>query len=162
MSTVTPKLGLVKPAGLEQFSRATYNNNLDIIDAAAMQVDYGSSSVSNGTWDFTACRFTRVRTGTRGIVVVELILTLTAVVVPSNTAAVLSVASVIPAGYMPLSATSIPVLSALTSNAGVGQSVGITLKSDGSFGIRSQAAGFTATAGSQIYSQHLYRWDGVL
>lgn len=33
MSTVTPFLNLVKPAPLEAFSRATYNNNLDLIDA---------------------------------------------------------------------------------------------------------------------------------
>lgn len=32
MSTVTPKLGLTKPAGTEQFNLATYNNNLDIVD----------------------------------------------------------------------------------------------------------------------------------
>ena len=35
MSTVTPYLNLVKPAPLENFSRATYNNNLDLIDANA-------------------------------------------------------------------------------------------------------------------------------
>lgn len=32
MSTVTPNINLVKPAPLEQFSLATYNNNLDLID----------------------------------------------------------------------------------------------------------------------------------
>lgn len=32
MSTVTPLLNLVKPATVEQFSLATYNNNLDSID----------------------------------------------------------------------------------------------------------------------------------
>jgi hypothetical protein len=162
MSTVTPKLGLVKPTTLEQYALSVLNNNADLIDQYAMQVDYGSSSVNNGTWNFTGCRFTRVRTDLRGIVIVELILTLTAVVVPSNTAATLDVAGVIPSGYRPVGHTSIPVLSALTSNAGVGQQVGIVLKTDGTFGIRSQAAGFTATAGSQIYSQHVYRWDGIL
>lgn len=34
MSTVTPYINLVKPAPLEPFSRATYNNNLDLIDTA--------------------------------------------------------------------------------------------------------------------------------
>jgi hypothetical protein len=154
--------GLEDPIGGEAHSRAMLSRNWGRLNDAMMQVDYGTSSISNGTWDFTACRFTRVRTGTRGIIVVELYLTLTAVVVPSNTSALLSVAGVIPVGYRPLGATSIPVLSALTSNAGVGQQVGVALKSDGSFGIRSQGAGFTATAGSQIYSQHVYRWDGVL
>lgn len=33
MSTVTTRLGLTKPAGIEQFSLSTYNNNLDLIDA---------------------------------------------------------------------------------------------------------------------------------
>jgi hypothetical protein len=36
VSTVTTKLGLVKPAGPEQFNLATYNNNLDIVDAYAV------------------------------------------------------------------------------------------------------------------------------
>lgn len=35
MSTSTTKLGLVKPAPGEKLSRLTYNNNLDIIDAAS-------------------------------------------------------------------------------------------------------------------------------
>lgn len=36
MSTSTTKLGLVKPAPGEKLSRLTYNNNLDIIDAASV------------------------------------------------------------------------------------------------------------------------------
>lgn len=36
MSTVTTVFGLTKPAGIEQFSLATYNNNLDLIDAAIL------------------------------------------------------------------------------------------------------------------------------
>lgn len=36
MSTVTPKLGLTKPAGIEQFNLATYNNNLDVVDNYAI------------------------------------------------------------------------------------------------------------------------------
>lgn len=35
MSTVTTLLGLTKPAGIEQFSLSTYNNNLDLIDTHA-------------------------------------------------------------------------------------------------------------------------------
>ena len=37
MSTVTPYLNLVKPAPLENFSRATYNTNLDLIDAGIVE-----------------------------------------------------------------------------------------------------------------------------
>lgn len=36
MSTVTPYLNLVKPAPLENFSRATYNTNLDLVDTDAI------------------------------------------------------------------------------------------------------------------------------
>jgi hypothetical protein len=36
MSTVTTYLNLVKPANTENFSRATYNTNLDLIDAYAV------------------------------------------------------------------------------------------------------------------------------
>ena len=39
MSTVTTFLNLVKPAPLENFSRATYNNNLDLIDARAVTTE---------------------------------------------------------------------------------------------------------------------------
>lgn len=38
MSTVTPKLNLVKPTTVEQFSLATLNNNMDIIDSNASSV----------------------------------------------------------------------------------------------------------------------------
>lgn len=38
MSTVTTLLGLTKPAGIEQFSLATYNNNLDLVDAEAVNL----------------------------------------------------------------------------------------------------------------------------
>ena len=36
MSTVTTRLGLTKPAGIEQFNLATYNNNLDLVDGFAI------------------------------------------------------------------------------------------------------------------------------
>lgn len=39
MSLVTPKLGLTKPAGIEQFNLATYNTNLDLIDAGVLTQD---------------------------------------------------------------------------------------------------------------------------
>jgi len=39
MSTSTTKLGLLKPAAGEKYSRATYNNNLDIIDADSQEFD---------------------------------------------------------------------------------------------------------------------------
>lgn len=39
MSTVTPFLNLVKPAPLENFSRATYNNNLDLIDTGVSNLN---------------------------------------------------------------------------------------------------------------------------
>lgn len=37
MSTVTTYLGLTKPAGIEQFNLATYNNNLDLADNAYLR-----------------------------------------------------------------------------------------------------------------------------
>lgn len=39
MSTVTPVLNLVKPASAEQFSLATLNNNMDIIDSFVSNMD---------------------------------------------------------------------------------------------------------------------------
>lgn len=59
MSTVTTLLNLVKPTTAEQFSLATYNNNLDLIDAGygklpkkmaggadTMSIGAGASSVT--------------------------------------------------------------------------------------------------------------------
>jgi hypothetical protein len=57
MSTVTPFLNLVKPAPLENFSRATYNNNLDLIDADSVNQDKaakGQKYIANRTSDSTA------------------------------------------------------------------------------------------------------------
>lgn len=45
MSTVTTFLNLVKPAPLENFSRATYNTNLDLIDARAVVVEKFSKGI---------------------------------------------------------------------------------------------------------------------
>lgn len=42
MSTVTTYLNLVKPAPLEAFSRATYNTNLDLIDAGVKAAAEGT------------------------------------------------------------------------------------------------------------------------
>ena len=39
MSTSTTKLGLIKPAGGEKWSRPGYNNNLDIIDADSVEAE---------------------------------------------------------------------------------------------------------------------------
>lgn len=161
MSTVTPKLNLVKPTTLEQYALSVFNNNMDIIDAAAMQVDMVNST-GNGSIDYRGCRFTRVRTGNVGIIVVEIIVTFGSTVIPSNTAATLDVAGAVPAGYMPVSHTSIPVQAALTSNAGVGQQIAFAIKNSGAIGIRSQGAGFTTTSGSQTYAGYVYRWDGVI
>ena len=163
MSTVTPVLNLVKPTTLEQYSLSVMNNNMDLIDAAAMRVDEANSTISGSQWSFLGCRFTRVRTGLKGIVIAEMVVTfIAALAIPSNTAATSNVANVIPAGYRPQGKTSIPVESALTSNAGVGQHVGIALESDGNFGIRSAGAAFTSTTNSQFYFSTAYRWDGVL
>lgn len=52
MSTVTTYLNLVKPAPLENFSRATYNNNLDLTDNsyARALLAPGVNSLSSVTW----------------------------------------------------------------------------------------------------------------
>ena len=161
MSTVTPNLGLVKPTTLEQFALSVLNNNMDTIDAAAMQVDMVNSA-GNGAIDYRGCRFTRVRTGNVGIIVVEIIVTFGVTAIPSNTAATLDVAGAVPSGYRPVSHTSIPVQAALTSNAGVGQGIGFAIKDNGVIGVRSQGAAFSTTSGSQTYAGYVYRWDGVL
>ena len=49
MSTNTPNLGLVKPAGAENWSRTTYNGNLDLIDAAAVAFTICTSSTRPST-----------------------------------------------------------------------------------------------------------------
>lgn len=49
MSTVTTNYGFTKPAGVEQYSLATHNNNLDGIDAAIKNVDNKLQKVQTGT-----------------------------------------------------------------------------------------------------------------
>jgi|SRR5213595_3426769 len=49
MSTVTPTINLVKPATIEQFSLATFNNNLDLIDAEALSLRKESKGLLQST-----------------------------------------------------------------------------------------------------------------
>ncbi len=59
MSTVTPRLGLTKPAGIEQFNLATYNTNLDLIDTESINVaKNGSGSMVFARYNATSSAIT--------------------------------------------------------------------------------------------------------
>lgn len=51
MPELTPNLGLKKPLGNETVSRAAYNENLDIMDAAAVKKGDGIAELTGGTLD---------------------------------------------------------------------------------------------------------------
>lgn len=49
MPDITPNLGLKKPLGTETVSRATYNENLEIMDANAVKKGNGIAELTGGT-----------------------------------------------------------------------------------------------------------------
>jgi len=163
MSTVTPLLNLVKPTTAEQFSLATYNNNLDLIDAKAAQYSEAQGTINGTNYDFRQSTFTRIRLGaTQGIVVTELIIIFkTAVSIPANNAASLLLsAAVCPPGYRPNQ--NIGLLPSAVSAAGASGGLEVSMNSSGDVNIRSFGAGFTTTVNSQTEALMVYRWDGSL
>ncbi len=140
----------------------TYDSASTSWQPHGMQIDYASSTYNDGTWNMTVCKFTRLRVGLFGIVVVDCVISLPAATLPANTATPTSLAGVVPAGYRLVTGASLPMETSTTANSGVGQGVHVGFKSDGSFLIRSAGAGFTLTAGSTMTWHTAWRWDGVL
>lgn len=163
MSTVTPLLNLVKPANVEQFSLATYNNNLDLLDAKAVQYSEAQGTTNTTSYDYRQSTFTRIRTGAaQGIIIAELIIIFkAAVVIPANNAASLQFnAAVCPPGYRPNQ--TIGLLPGVIAGAGAGGALEVSLNTAGDVNARSFGAGFTTTVGSQVEVLMVYRWDGSL
>lgn len=162
MADILAPLGLELPVGGELHSRAMHLRNLTRLNNAALLIDQTNSTYNLAGWDLTNCKFTRLRVGLIGIVVVELVVTLATPVFPANTAAPTSMAGAVPVGYAPVAGPSLPLQSINTANNGTGSALQAGWKSDRSFNIRSAGAGFTGVAGSTIYWSTAYRWDGNL
>lgn len=162
MSTVTPRLGLVKPTSVEQYALSVFNNNMDIIDEAVVHVDSAFSTADWTNFSFLLSRFTRVRTGNTGIVVAHIQAKVdTADTVPFNTQTGDDYGNVAPVGYRPERLQSYTTF--VQSAAGRGDNVQCALATDGSWFIRSNTAGgFTTTVNAIVHCFWTYEWDGNL
>jgi hypothetical protein len=140
----------------------TYDSASTSWQPHGLVIDYASSTYNDGTWNLTVTKFTRLRVGTFGIVVVDCVISLPGVSIPANTATPTTLAGVVPAGYRLVTGASLPLETSTTANSGVGQGVHVGFKADGSFLIRSAGSSFTLTAGSTMTWHTAWRWDGVL
>lgn len=167
MSTVTPNINLTKPASIEQFSLALLNANSDKIDANAFKILSKNSTFNASNANFTSSVFTRIWSGTKGIVIAQISGSFAngySVDVPANTASPVNFnASIFPTDMRPKTQVGI-VNGAVFSNEARGDNLQIFVASDGIMGIRSQGAGFTrASSGSlRLAWQTVYEWNGVL
>lgn len=167
MSTVTPNINLTKPASIEQFSLALLNGNSDKIDANAFKIVTKNSTFNASNSNFTSSLFTRIWSGTKGIVIAQIngaFASGYSVVVPANTAeAIFYNADIVPADMRPKQQVGI-ITGAVFSNEARGDNLQILLATDGRMGIRSQGAGFTRSSGGalRLSWQTVYEWDGNL
>lgn len=172
MSTVTPKLGLVKPVAVEQFSLATYNNNLDLVDEFAVaneiRIDEAAGAYNINTVNGTQSLFTRIRFGpTAGIIFAKFSISFgaTTIAIPASTAAPVVLPGFVPAGYRGPNPNpaSIPLYALGTIvNAGSGASVHLGHKDNGDVIIRAFSTTFNTVSGTQLCWSTTYKWDGVL
>lgn len=172
MSTVTTLLNLVKPASPEQFNLATYNNNLDLIDAASIanqvRIDTLNSSYNLNTVNGTNSEFTRVRLGPNyGFVIARFSINFgaTPITIPASTATPVVFPSFVPAGYRGPSPNPASIqLYALGTivNAGSGAAVHLGHKDTGDVLIRAFSTTFNTVSGTQLTWSQVYEWDGVL
>lgn len=166
MSTVTPRLGLVKPTTLEQYALSVLNNNMDAIDAALVL-----GATANGTYNTngvagTTSKFTRLSIASVGIVVAEIGVDFDnagGIVIAANTAASTHLPAFVPAGFRPATAPhAFPIATvSINKNGGQGQTLGIGIEaSTGDLLLNSTGVAYTAPTGSEINACLVYRWDG--
>ncbi len=162
MSTVTPNLGLVKPTTLEQYALSILNNNSDIIDASAVLIDTAASTANWTNFSFLGSVFTRVRIGTKGVVIAHVLaLVDTAHALPINTAAGANYGAVIPAGYRPKIRQS--YFTSIQHDATHGDAVQTSLETNGDWVVRSNGgSALTVTFAATIHCYCVYEWDGAL
>lgn len=162
MSTVTPLLNLVKPASPEQFSLATYTNNLDIVDnwlsSKGLIVEKFQSTVAGST----NSNFTRIRNATQGIIVARVIIDMGATVLPANTASnQLLVSGAVPASCRPK--WTLFQLPCIITGTARGDNCQATIAvGSGDVSARSAGTSFTALSGSSLALLTAYEWDGTV
>lgn len=163
MSTVTPNLGLVKPTTLEQYALSVLNNNMDILDAAAIHIDTVNSSADWTNFDFRQSVFTRIRVGNTGIIVAHILAIVdTATALPINTATGANYGNVAPVGYRPKNLFQ-GYFPAIQSGAGRGDEVQAAIATNGDWLVRSNTgSALTPTVGAVVRQVIVYEWDGNL
>lgn len=167
MSTVTPNINLTKPAAIEQYSLALFNGNMDKIDTNAFKILSKNSTYNASNADFTSTVFTRIWSGTKGIVVAQIfgkLLNGYSVDVPANTATPIYYNDqIVPIDMRPKAQVGV-VTGGVFSNESRGDNLQVLMSTLGAIGIRSQGAGFTrSSSGSLVFKwQTIYEWDGNL
>lgn len=168
MSTVTPRLGLVKPTTLEQYALSVLNNNADLIDAAAVLTATANSSYNTNSVSGLSSKFTRMATGAVGIIIAEIAVdfdNVGGIIIAANTAASTHLPAFIPAGFRPASTPhSFPVSAAsMVKNGGQGQILVCGPEAGtGDIMFNTTAAAYTAPTGSDFNCFMCWRWDGSL
>lgn len=162
MSTVTTRLGLVKPTTLEQYALSVLNNNADLIDTAMPRITTQAGTTDDANRSNLNAYFTRIEFGNgNGIIIANLFITLkTALVLNANTGAnVVAMVAAVPAGYRPPETVQNDL--GLLSGVSRGDIVNIAIGPTGDLTMRSGAAGFTTTAGVSLVKQHTWKWSGA-
>ena len=161
MSTVTPKLNLVKPTTLEQYALSVLNNNMDLLDAAAVQIDSVNSTANWTNFSFLSSRFTRVRIGTVGFVVAHIqALVDTAAAIPANTVTGDQYGNVVPAGYRPARTQGYTNFVQVGPTNNIGTNAQCAIDTLGNWYVRANGTGYTTTFASIIHCYWTYEWDG--
>lgn len=165
MSTVTPRLGLVKPTTLEQFALSVLNNNMDTIDSALVIAAQANSTYNVNSVSALGSKFTRLSVASVGIVIGEFAIdfdNVGGIVIAANTAASTNLPNLVPAGFRPATTPhSFPIATvSMNKNGGQGQTLGCGINTSGDVLLNSTGVAYTAPTGSEINFMLTYRWDG--
>jgi hypothetical protein len=165
MSTVTPRLGLVKPTTLEQYALSVLNNNMDAIDAALVLGATSAGTYNTNNVSGLSSKFTRLSIASVGIIIAEIVIDFDnagGIVIAANTAASTNLPAFIPPGFRAQSTPhSFPVIgTSMVKNAGQGQTLSVGCNTSGDLLLNSTGAAYTAPTGSDFNINTVYRWDG--
>lgn len=167
MSGVTPNLNLSKPTTVQQFSLALINSNYDKIDAANVSITRQNSTHNDGDTDFTGSIFTRIRSGSVGIIVAQfrgVLKTGYTFNCPSNTSALaLFNVAIIPTSMRPLNNSTQMNGGGVISGSGRGDNLHCAISTN-QLAVRSAGAAFSAVGDGAIALQWavVYAWNGVV
>ena len=166
MSTVTPRLNLVKPTTLEQYALSVVNNNADLLDTSIPRVSTVASTIDTAAVSGINSRFTPIEWGGgNGVVIAQVVCVLkTSVTLPAWNANNLLIASnFCPAGYRPLMAGAQINHPGILQGSGRGDFIHWSINTDGEISMRNSTASTLATTANVIlFAFSCWQWNGVL